>query len=402
MAKTATRGLGRVYLPKYKDRHGQVKESAIFWLAYPCRRTCGNPKCSGVHRESTGTDNRTEAVKVLRNRHGQVSHGRLTSVEVEKTAFADLAKMIEVDYEANRRKSPYRLRANLKHLKEAFGGLPALAITTDKINAYIAERLKEAMPATVQNELATLGRMFTLGVRAEKVAHRPYIPNLVVRNTRTGFFEVEDFQAVLEHLPDYLKPLMEFFYLTGWRKGDVLPLQWRNVDFQAGEVRLEPGSTKNDEGRTFPFSVFPPLGALLKRQRARTTALEKQSDHIIPWVFHRHGEPIKNYDRAWKSACKNAGIPDRHVHDFRRTVVRTLERASVPRSTAMALTGHKTERVFLRYAIVSPADLKEGVAKLARLHETREAESLAVPVHRVVALKRAAQKSGKVSGKVGG
>ncbi len=397
-----TRGLGRVYLPKYKDRHGQVKESAVFWLAYPCRRTCGNPKCSGVHRESTGTDNRTEAVKTLRNRHGQVSHGRLTSVEVEKTAFADLAKMIEVDYEANRRKSPYRLRANLKHLKEAFGGLPALAITTDKINAYIAERLKEAMPATVQNELATLGRMFTLGVRAEKVAHRPYIPNLVVRNTRTGFFEVEDFQAVLGHLPDYLHPLMEFFALTGWRKSDVLPLHWRQVDFTVGEVRLEPGTTKNDEGRTFPFSVFPPLGDLLKRQRERTTALEKQTGKIIPWVFHRHGEPIKSYDVAWKSACKKAGVPGHHVHDFRRTAVRALERAGVSRSVAMKLTGHKTERVFLRYAIVSPADLKEGVAKLARLHEAVTAESPAVPEHQVIALKGKKKFSSKVLAKSAG
>ena len=47
--------------------------------------------------------------------------------------------------------------------------------------------------------------------------------------------------------------------------------------------------------------------------------------------------------------------------------MRNLERAAVPRSVAMQLTGHTTESVYRRYAIVAEADLSEGVAKLAGL-----------------------------------
>lgn len=64
--------------------------------------------------------------------------------------------------------------------------------------------------------------------------------------------------------------------------------------------------------------------------------------------------------------------------------MRALERAGVPRSVAMKLTGHKTESVYRRYAIVSEADLREGVQKLAALHARTEADgprSLAHTVH---------------------
>jgi hypothetical protein len=53
--------------------------------------------------------------------------------------------------------------------------------------------------------------------------------------------------------------------------------------------------------------------------------------------------------------------------------VRNLERAGVPRSVAMKLTGHKTESIYRRYAIVSEGDLSEGVKKLAALHHAQAA-----------------------------
>jgi hypothetical protein len=57
------------------------------------------------------------------------------------------------------------------------------------------------------------------------------------------------------------------------------------------------------------------------------------------------------------------------VQDFRRTAVRNLERAGVPRSVAMKLTGHKAESIYRRCAIVSEADLAAGLERLAALHD---------------------------------
>jgi integrase len=61
-----------------------------------------------------------------------------------------------------------------------------------------------------------------------------------------------------------------------------------------------------------------------------------------------------------------AHVPGRIPHDLRRTAVRNLERAGVPRSVAMKMVGHKTEAIYRRYAIVDEAMLREGAEKLAR------------------------------------
>ena len=68
----------------------------------------------------------------------------------------------------------------------------------------------------------------------------------------------------------------------------------------------------------------------------------------------------------WLSACRAAGVPGRIPHDFRRTAVRNLERAGVPRSSAMAMVGHKTESIYRRYATVDAGALHDAAAKLDR------------------------------------
>jgi hypothetical protein len=137
--------------------------------------------------------------------------------------------------------------------------------------------------------------------------------------------------------------------------------------------------TKNGEGRNFPLT--PTLRAVVEHQRERSEALAKETGRIVPWLFHRGGQPIKNFRRAWLTACRQAGLAGRIPHDFRRTAVRNLERAGVPRSVAMKLVGHKTESVYRRYAIASETDLKDGGVKLERLHRAEPGARVVVGLH---------------------
>jgi integrase len=348
------RGLGRIYL-----------RGRVWWVQYSFR--------GKTIRESAESEKEVDATRLLKKRLGEIGRGRVVGPTVERTTFADLAKLIRDDYAINGRKSAERLESSLKHLEEHFSLCRAVDINGARLGSYVKARLADDPPAqasTVRNELAALKRSFTLALRAGMVVERPAFPSLKVQNARTGFFEEPEFRAVAKALSDDIRPLAVFGYLTGWRKREITGLRWNQVDLDAGWIRLEPGTTKNDEGRAFPLRGFPELDALLRRQRERTDAVQTATGTIIPWVFHHHGgKPICDFRDPWQAACKAAGVSGRLFHDLRRTAVRNLERAGVSRSAAMKLTGHKTESVYRRYAIVAESDLQEAVAKVARHHK---------------------------------
>lgn len=144
------------------------------------------------------------------------------------------------------------------------------------------------------------------------------------------------------HLPKEIAAVVRFAFITGWRiDSEVLPLEWSRVDFSGkGTVRLAPGTTKNGEPRRFKMTTD--LRTLLEEQHAEHSQL-KAKGRIVPYVFHREafvkqsdgtwmlqpGQPIKSFIKAWRSACKAAGLPGRIPHDLRRSAIRTFVRAGI-------------------------------------------------------------------------
>ena len=218
-------------------------------------------------------------------------------------------------------------------------------------------------------------------MKAGKVWHAPVFPTIAVQNARVGFFEETELQAVLAELPEDVRPLVRFLSLTGWRVSEAKSLRWSQVDHAGGVIRLEVGSTKTGAGRVFPHAALPALASLIRSQRERTSALERERGVLIPLLFHRRGKAIKSFHEAWVRACERARVPGRLVHDLRRSAARNLVRSGVPERTAMSLLGHKTRSIFDRYCIVDESDLADGVRRLAAF-----SSATAVEPRRVVAL----------------
>jgi hypothetical protein len=93
-------------------------------------------------------------------------------------------------------------------------------------------------------------------------------------NVRRGFFERSELSRITAALPVHMRGVAEFAFVTGWRTPSaILTLQWQ-VDFEAGEVRLDPGTTKNGDGRVFPMTTG--LRRTLQQQRAVADQLERE------------------------------------------------------------------------------------------------------------------------------
>ena len=365
---------------------GELKRRGqIWWIRY-----YRNGK---RHEESSGSTKEGDAKSLLRLREGDIERGVAVTPKVGRIRFDEAVKDVLNDYRTNRKRSLDDVERRIeKHLTPFFGNRRMASITTADIRDYIAARQKattvtrkaytftardgtsrhvperrqtitRVSNAEINRELTTLKRMFNLALQAAKLLQKPHIPFLKEDNVRVGFFERDQFIAVVHRLPKDVRPAATFAYLTGWRiDSEVLSLEWRQVDFSAGEVRLDPGRTKNGEGRTFPMTRE--LRQLLEAQRAVTEALQRRQNVVCRHVFHRDGRPIRSFRVAFRTACVRAGCPGRVLHDFRRTAVRNLVRAGIPERVAMQMTGHKTRSVFERYNIVSAGDLRDAGRRL--------------------------------------
>jgi integrase len=336
-----------------KDGH-IYKRGNIYWIKY---YRGGKP-----YYESTKSEKESEAKRLLRKRLGQIADGRFFGLRPERVRFEDLARDFLNDYRINGKRSLDKAQRSVRHLQGFFGGMRAVDITTDKVRTYISERQDEGMSnAEINRELAALKRMFNLALQQTppKVPQKPYIPMLQEQNVRKGFFEHDEFVALRAAISLELRPVVTFAYYTGWRKEEVLQLTWDRVDLQARTVRLEPGMTKNSDGRLIYLD-----GELL----ATLTAVRHERDLLYPHcpqVFHRNGKGIKDFRAAWESACNAVGLEGKLFHDFRRTAVRNMVRAGIPERVAQQISGHKTRSVFDRYHIVSDSDLREAAKRQA-------------------------------------
>jgi integrase len=308
------------------------------------------------------------------------------------TSVDTLLDDLLLDYKVNGKSYSWVDDVVRVHLRPFFGIMKAAKLGTDQIHEYIATRQEprarmlpngkerrygSAANATINRELALLLRAYNLGKAATppKVAIVSAIPILAENNIRKGFFEDDAFLAIMRTLPEEVRPVVAFAYYTGCRKGEILALGWRQVDLAERVVRLEPGETKNDEGRT--IFMAPELYDTLAIQKN----LRDRYFPECPWVFFRADKPILNFRGAWESACKTAGLighdgePDKLFHDLRRTGVRNLIRAGVPERVAMAISGHKTRAVFDRYNIVSLGDLKDAARRQGEYVANKRATS---------------------------
>ena len=354
--------MGSLYRKMRKTQHGTIRE-AVWWIKFY--------EHGVARRESTHTTKEQEARRILKAREGAVATGQPILPRADRVRYEEATADLRRHYEATGSRNLEEYDRRVAHLTRTFEGRRIAVLGQGDVDAYVLRRLGEGVVgSTIRRELGTLTTMLRLAYRNGKLLRLPLLDRPREGAARQGFFERDQYEAVRRRLPDDLKVAVTIAYTYGWRmQSEVLALERRQLDLEAGTLRLDPGQSKNDEGRV--IYLTQECVSLLAGQVARVEGLQRRLGRIVPALFPnlgkgvRAGRPRGDFRKAWATACKAAGVPGMHRHDFRRTAVRNMVNAGVPERVAMKVTGHKTRAVFDRYHIVSPGDLQDVARRLA-------------------------------------
>jgi integrase len=354
-------------------------------------------------REATGETDKRAAQQLLNQRLHQVDKGEPIPIGRRKQIFVkELHEGLERDYRQNGQRTLDKVQRNWKlHLAAFFADMPATNVTKETILRYRDERLQQgAARATINREMAALKTAFYLA--ADKLPSLPVFPaQLKENNTRTGFVEDADYERLAANASElWLRLYLELGFTYGWRKGELLNLRVRHVNLANRKIRLDPGTTKNDEGREVVMTAK--VAELL-----RLAVAAKRGDDFVLTRDAQRGRPaapVRDFRAAWRNLCIKAGLGKfvcrncghdwaskkcgqcggrsrkwigQIPHDLRRSAAKALRAAGVAESVVMSTGGWKTRQMFERYAIVSSADQRAAVEMLEqqRLENSRLANS---------------------------
>jgi integrase len=375
------RGDGRIYL------RGQ-----IYWVCYYLR--------GKQHRESTDTSDEKQATKFLKARLREVGADLLgartfVTPKASRLTITELCGALKADFELRGKLSAQNASV-FKRVAADFGEYRAVELSAEKIDKYIEQRLADGdAPATINRTTGALAQCYTLAIRRGHLASAPYVRHLSeAGNVRQGFLTEKELDMVISKLPEDLRDFVRWSALNGMRKGEAAGLTWEMVH---GEELHVPGDIcKNRRARVLPLAGE--LAKIIERRRQAARIEVNGTVRMVPFVFHRDGQPIREFRKSWATACVCAGVgamvcpncqasgsahlcatcetKTKYVgkifHDLRRVAVRRMVRASINPQIAKKWSGHISDSMLNRYSILTTDDMREAFETTEKFRDSEQ------------------------------
>lgn len=322
-------------------------------------------------------ENNTQANEIIKELLRDLDDKGAGYMESSKMTFGDLARYFEDKYlvepvyvdgrKISGRRSYKVQKIFLRYLKEYFNDFRLRAITYGEIEKYKLQRLstktttgKQRTITSVNRELQVLRRMLNIALRENWIARNPFnagdtLINIADEKKRKRVLSLEEEERLLavcnDRIREHLKPIIIAALDTGFRRGELLKLEWQDIDFEKRIITVRAFNTKT----------------LTERKVAMTTRLEQELRKISKertWLanyikkggvpdkemekYHRLVFGVSDIKHSFHTACTKAEIKDFHFHDLRRTFNTRLA-PYLPQTEIMRLMGHTQVQTNYRY-----------------------------------------------------
>jgi integrase len=308
------------------------------------------------YRKKIGKDKKT-AELTLKEIEVKIAKGEYLGIsEQNKILFESFANDYLEYAKIHKKPNTYRNDYSNMHynLLPFFSGKYLHKIDVATIEGFKNRKIPTGKLTATNRCLALLSNMLTIAIDRGFVNTNPVkkVKRLKEPPGRVRFLNDLELEKLIKELNGTVRSIVIAAYNTGMRKGELLKLQWCDIDIPKGIIKIE--NTKNNETRYVPINT---------ELKAELQNMPRYGNFVFS---KKDGQPYRDLKKAFKSALKRAGIENFRFHDLRHCFASDLAMKGVEQRTIAQLLGHKTLLMTMRYSHLSQPYLKETVNLLVK------------------------------------
>lgn len=354
--------MAKVFQDHRARKHGGVRPWCVAYVGLDGRR----------HRERTSALTKGEAEAILRKKLSEITKAKLTDVHsTEALKPRTFERFMKDEYlphcKATHTASTYiRDRSLADAVLRHFGRMTLRSINSGDVQRYVDQRVgaqtrfkKPIKPATVNRELMCVSGALTEALKRGYIDRNPVVgvSQLPEHNDRLRWLTAQEEERLLGYAPDFLKPIILTALHSGLRRGEIMRLKWADVDQEQRLIRVV--ESKSHKTRYIPINA-----TLLAVLESIDVFMGEKGPS--PYVFTNPatGTRYEDVSHAFDRAATKAGFDDVTFHTTRHTFASRMAQRGIPLKAIQELLGHGSMQMTMRYAHLSPNNLRDAVRAL--------------------------------------
>lgn len=288
----------------------------------------------------------------------------LDKVKTKAIKFEEFVDVFVQNHINIEHRHPESQKGRVTVIKEYFKGLYLDQVDSLSIRTFIAQKMKQHKPATVNRYLALIKCLFNRAIDWKMYqGENPTkgVKKLPEHNERCRWLSDKEQAFLLSHCHGLTRIIVLTALQTGLRWGEIMSLKWIQsndssyVDFENNVIIIHGASAKSKKSRYIPMSYS---------LQCELFDLKKASQYEYVFANPKTGRPFDNIRKSFLNAVKKAGLKDLRFHDLRHAFASNLVRKGVDLYVVQQLLGHSTPKMTQRYAHIRPDHFKSAIQEI--------------------------------------